>query len=256
MHFNENVIRWTFGLCLDIVVAIVALRSGLFKRLPVFTAYLFVVAVCDLFSSLLRMLFAFTSAPVFYGYWTSQAVMMGLRAAAVGEICYRILSPYHGIWRLCRLFLASVALFLLVSAMFSAAGKQHSLTVFITLLQRGLELAIVGTLAFALVFAKYYEVKIERFMMLIIGGLIFYSAVQIGNSELMSTLKDSYYQVYAGLTLVSFNVSSLVWLVAVWKPVPAADVVQSGDLDASGLSVLEVNSRLRELNARLSEILR
>jgi len=67
MHFNENVIRWTFGLCLDIVVAIVALRSGLFKRLPVFTVYLFVVAACDLFSSFLRLFFAFTSAPVFYG---------------------------------------------------------------------------------------------------------------------------------------------------------------------------------------------
>ena len=149
-----------------------------------------------------------------------------------------------------------MALFLLVSATYSAAGKQHSLTVFIILLQRGLELAIVGTLAFALVFAKYYEVKIERFIMLIFGGLIFYSAVQIGNSELMSTLKGSYYQVYAGLTLVSFDVASLVWLVAVWKPVPAAVVVQSGDLDAFGLSVPEVNSRLRELNARLSEILR
>ena len=133
---------------------------------------------------------------------------------------------------------------------------KNSIRSFITLLQRGLELAIVGTLAFALVFAKYYEVKIERFMMLIIGGLIFYSAVQIGNSELMSTLKDSYYQIYAGLTLVSFDVASLVWLVAVWKPVPVAHVVQSGNLDASGLSVLEVNSRLRELNARLSEILR
>jgi len=117
-------------------------------------------------------------------------------------------------------------------------------------------LAIVGTLAFALVFAKYYEVRIERFIMLIIGGLIFYSAVQIGNSELMSTLKGSYYQVYAGLNVVSFDVASLVWLVAVWKPVPAADVVQSGDPYASGLSVPEVNSRLRELNARLSEILR
>lgn len=257
MHFNENEVRWILGLCLNIVVVIFALRSGLFKRLPVFTAYLFVVAACDLVASSFQVIFAFSSAPVFYGYWTSQAIMMGMRAAAVGEICFRILSPYKGIWRLCRVFLAGVAVALVVSAAYSAGGTQHSLTVFITLLQRGLELAIVGTLAFALVFAKYYELKIERFMALIAAGLIFYSAVQIGNGQFMSGLKGSYAEVYNDLTLIAFNVASLIWLAAVWKPVPAMAVEQRRvDGEAFGVPGPQVNARLRELNTRLSEILR
>jgi hypothetical protein len=257
MHFEENIVRWTLGLCLDIVVAIFALRSGLFKRLPVFTCYLFVVAACDFASTLCRVIFPVRSFPVFYEYWGGQAIMMGMRAAAVAEICFRVLGPYLGIWRLCRIFLAGVALFLLVSAGYAAVGQQHSMTVFITLLQRGLELAIAGTLAFAFVFAKYYEIKLERFMVLIIGGLMFYSAVQIGNSQFMNALKGSYYEFYSGLTLVAFTITSLIWLAAVWERVPAMGPVREVlAVDTFGASRLEVNARLRELNARLSEILR
>ena len=256
MYFNENVIRLILGLCLDMVVAFAAVRSGLFKRLPVFTAYLIVVVSCDLLADSFLLLLGARSTAVFYEYWAGQAAMVGMRAAAVAEICFRILSPYIGIWRLCRIFLAGAALLLLVSAAYSAAGQQHSMTVFITVLQRGLELAIVGTLAFALVFAEYYELEIDRFMKLIVAGLVFYSAVQIGNSQFMSTSKSSYYQIYAGISLVSVNITALIWLAAVWKPVPAAVVPQARGLGAFGVSVPEVNARLRELNARLSEILR
>jgi hypothetical protein len=257
MHFDENVIRWALGLCLDIAVVVFAVRSGLFKRLPVFTCYLFVVLICDLFATVSRVFFPVRSAPVFYEYWGGQAVMIGMRAAAVGEICFRLLAPYRGIWRLWRLFLAGVALFLLVSAAYSAAGQQHSMTIFITVLQRGLELAIAGTLAFAFVFATYYELKVERFMMLIVCGLLFYSAVQIGNSQFMSSLKGSYYEFYAGLSLVAFHIASLIWLAAVWRPVPAVAMAPAPvKVEAVGASREEVNARLRELNARLSEILR
>ncbi len=257
MHFDENVIRWILGLGLDIVLAIFAVRSGLLKRLPVFTCYLILVAVCDFASTLTRVVFELRSAPVFYEYWGGQALMMAMRAAAVGEISYRLLGPYRGIWRLCRLFLGFVALFLLISAAYSAAGQQHSMTAFISLLQRGIELAIAGTLAFAFIFAKYYELKLERFMILIIGGLLFYSAVQIGNSEFMTALQGPYYQFYATLSLVAFNITSLIWLAAVWKPVPVmTPVAEAVEVDASAASRAEVNARLRELNARLSEILR
>lgn len=254
MHFDESVIRWTFGLCLDVVVAIVAVRNGLFKRLPIFTCYLFLVLACDFLSTLFRGVFDARSAAVFYEYWSGQSIMIGMRAAAVGEICYRVLGPYTGIWRLCRLFLASAAVLLLVGAAYSVAGQPHSSVAYITTVQRGLELTIVGTLAFALLFAKYYEVKIERFLILIIGGLFFYSAVQIGNSQLMSQMRGAYYGIYAGLTLVSFNIATLVWLAAVWKPVPAiATPPRAGEL---GVTMPEMNARLRELNARLSEIMR
>ena len=259
MHLDENVIRWTAGLCLDIGVAALAVRSGLFKRLPVFTCYLFVVAACDVASTLCRVIFPVRSFPVFYEYWGGQAVMMGMRAASVAEICYRLLGPYRGIWRLCRIFLVAVALFLVVSAGFAAGGQQHSMTMFITLLQRGMELAIAGTLAFSFLFAKYYQVKLERFMALIIGGLMFYSAVQIGNSQFMNQLKGPYFDFYAELSLAAFSISTLIWLAAVWRPVPELTPVLEpveADAEALGASRQEVNARLRELNARLSEILR
>ncbi len=257
MHFDENVVRWTLGLCLDIAVAVFAVRSGLFRRLPVFTVYLFVVTACDLASTLCRVIFPLRSFPVFYEFWGGQAIMIGMRAAAVGEICYRLLGPYRGIWRLCRLFLGFVALFLLISAAYSSIGQQHSMTAFISLLQRGLELAIAGTLAFAFIFAKYYELKLERFMILIIGGLLFYSAVQIGNSQFMTALRGPYFEFYSTLSLVAFNITSLIWLAAVWKPVPVMrPVVVAVEVDAFDASRAEVNVRLRELNARLSEILR
>ncbi len=257
MHFDQSVIRWTLGLCLDIVVAIAAVRSGLFKRLPVFTIYLFLVVACDFLTTIFRGVLEHRPLVVFYEYWAGEALLIGMRAAAVGEICFQLFGPYRGIWRLCRLFLGVAAALLLAAAAYSGVGQQYLLPVSITVLQRGLELAIVGTLAFALLFARYYELKIERFMMLIIGGLFFYSAVQIGNSQLMSQLKGPYYAVYAGLTLVSFDIASLVWLAAVWKPVPVlATPSRASETDTFGVSIPEMNARLRELNARLSEIMR
>ncbi len=65
MYFNQNVIRLILGLCLDIVVAFAAVRSGLFKRLPVFTAYLVVVVSCDLLADSFRMLLGSRSTPFF-----------------------------------------------------------------------------------------------------------------------------------------------------------------------------------------------
>jgi hypothetical protein len=94
-------------------------------------------------------------------------------------------------------------------------------------------------------------------MTLIICGLLFYSAVEIGNNQFMSTLNGSYYAFYVGLSLVAFNIASLIWLAAVWKPVPAvAPAPAPMGVQASSASRAEVNARLRELNARLSEILR
>ena len=255
MHFNAGIIRWAVGNSLDILVAIVAVRSGLFKRLPVFTAYLMVIVACDVIATPFQAFLRPSSAPVFYEYWSLQTIMMGTRAAAVGDICFRILSPYRGIWRLCRLVLAGVALFLLVSAAYSAAGQKHSATIFITVLQRGLEVAIIGTLAFALLFAKYYDVKIERFMMLIVGGLIFYSALQIGNSQLMSRFEFL-------LPDLCRSHDDFIWhrvnnmARGSLEARAGGSFAGSRDLDAFGVSVPEVNARLLELNARLSEILR
>ena len=260
MPFSESVIRWSFGLCLDLAVPIVAVRNGLFKRLPVFTLYLIVVGVFDVITTTIRASFPHSPILVFYEYWIAQAIMVGLRATAVADICYRIISPYQGVWRLCRLVLAAVGAVLLVAAGVAAARQPNSMTAFITTLQRGVELAIVGTLAFGLLFAVYYRLRIERFMSLIIAGLLFYSAVQIGNSEYMSTLRARYFEFYSSLSLVSYNIAALIWLVAVWKPIPAAQPAQvlqpvSGE-EIAAASATEVNARLRELNSRLSEILR
>jgi hypothetical protein len=73
----------------------------------------------------------------------------------------------------------------------------------------------------------------------------------------MNALKGSYYEFYSGLTLVAFTITSLIWLAAVWERVPAMGPVREVlAVDTFGASRLEVNARLRELNARLSEILR
>jgi hypothetical protein len=254
MYLNENVIRWMLGLCLNLLLAFVLFRNRVYRRLPVFGVYLLVVIVCDFLSSGMRLLFPVRSAPIFYEFWTGQAVMIGTRAAAVGEICFQILSPYRGIWKLCRMFLAGVAVVLLGCAAYSAHGQPHLMTPFIMVLQRGLELAIVGTLAFALVFATYYELKIPRFLMLITGGLLFYSAVQIANSQFMSTLRGPYHEAYAALSLFSFNIASVIWVFALWKPLPAMEAAPMPS--EIGVTAPEVHARLRELNARLSEILR
>ena len=242
---------------LEISVVVLALRHGLFRRLPIFTAYLVSVVLVEIIRWSLISELGFASKAYFWCYWLTQAVLIGLRGMVVAEICCKVLGKNIGIWRLCRIILSGIAGILFANAAVAAWHNQNHVTTLITILERDLELAILGTLIFAFMFTRYYIIRVDRLIAWISSGLVFYSAVQVADHEFISVFRTGFYPLYAQIVVNSFAISMLIWLAAVWKPVPAeAPSTAMLGAQAYGQVMPEVNLRLRELNSRLLEILR
>jgi hypothetical protein len=249
--------RWIMAAVLEISVPVLALRHGLFRRLPIFTAYLISVVLVETIRVSLIPKLGFASRAYFWCYWLTQAVLIGLRGMVVAEICCKVLGKNIGIWRLCRIILSAVAAILFANAAVAAWHNQNHVTVLITILERDLELAILGTLIFAFMFTRYYMIRVDRLITLVSAGLLFYSAVQVANHEIISVFTAGFYPLYAQIVVNSFAISMLIWLAAVWKPVPT-EAPATAMLGAQAYAQVMplMNLRLRELNSRLLEILR
>lgn len=247
--------RWLIGLSFEIFVASWAIRRGYFRQLPVFTAYLTVLVVGQLFYWVVLVSKGLTSRASFWSYWATQAIFLVFRAGTVVELARRILSPFLGIWALARILLITIGGILLLIAGV-ATYQKDSLIAFIPTLERGIEFAIVGMLGFVILFARYYEIMIERPVMLIAIGLLFYSAIGVANSHILATWLRSYFSIWDEIRQESFLVALITWLVAVWKPLAAR--AKPGLLQPAvyGEMMPAMNFQLRQLNGRLSEMLR
>lgn len=249
--------RWIAAVLLEFAVAVLAVRHGLFRRLPIFTAYLISVVVVEIIRWTLILELGFKSNAYFWCYWLTQAVLLSLRGLVVFEICRKALGQNIGIWHLCRIVLCGVAGILFAKAAVAAWHNQNHVSSLISILERDLELAILGTLVFAFIFTRYYMIRLDRLIVLVSAGMVFYSAVQVANHEFISVFSTGFYPLYAQIVVNSFTISMLIWLAAVWKPIPV-EVPATAMLGAQAYGQLmpEVNLRLRELNSRLLEILR
>jgi hypothetical protein len=251
----HNLIRLA-GSLFDAAVVVVALRHGLFRRLPLFTVYLASVAVADFLRLSALISAGFSSPFYFWSYWLTHVPLLILRGLIVAEICRVTLSKHSGVWKMCRVILGIVAVVLCSHAVVAAWNNQYYIRTFITALGRGLELAILVTLVLALAFMRYYLIPIDRLIALVSAGLIFYSAVQVINNEFLFNWQ-TFAPIYSAIVVNSFVISMLIWLVAVWRPIPAqapAPVLLRPQ--AYGDMMPEMNLRLRHLNDRLLELLR
>jgi hypothetical protein len=249
--------RWAVGVVLDLTVTVLAVRNRLYRYLPWFTAYLISLATVELADYLVGAKAGIYSPQYFYAFWLSQALWIALRAVVVVELCHRIFAHYAGIWRLSRLVLGALyALLLLVAGIMAYLSHGSSLETFITTTVRGMELAIVATLVSAILFSRYYQLKIETVTAMITGGLIFYSGIQMINSEILRSAMGSYFSFYSEIRTDSFAATMLIWMAAVWKPFVEAKAPEMLNADVYAGVMPEMNVRLRRLNSRLSEILK
>ena len=258
MHFGslENLVWWS-GLTLEVLVCLLALYRGLYRRLPLFTIYLALLLTAEASGWLTYHTLGRHSPAAFRIYWISQATLLLARGAAVAEICRRVLRPYPGIWKLCRGFLVAIGAFLVVAAAIAAHRSGTYIAPIVLTGDRGLELAVVGILLFALVFCRYYRVGVEPFVALIAFGLGVYSAVQVANNTILNQWLGTYFHWWSHVRLMSFEAAVLIWFLALLKPLPERQRAPAL-LSKETYQELQpqLNFRLRQLNARLSEMLK
>lgn len=248
-------LRWAASFILELGVFSLAVRRRMFRDLPLFSIYLGLLLATEVVRWLAIDLTTLASHTSFDTYWTTEALLVCSRALAVYEICRVLLGPYRGIWRLCRPFLLTAGGALILDAALAAKESAPQLASAILVAERGLELAALATLLFGLAFCKYYGIRIERHLLWIGLGLGFYSAVQVANNTFMQHGLGWYFPFWENLRLVSFNIATVCWLVALLKPLPAVRPIRPL-LTRREYDMLapQVTARLRELNTRLLEM--
>lgn len=254
LSFTDKV-QWGAGALLELTVLILAIRRKLFQRHPLFTIYLGLLIFDEIVASIIYSAFGIRSHAAFYTSWALQCLLILLRGAAVYELCGVLLAPFAGVWKIGRSFLLVIAGVLGVTAYFAASQSGPRISAIISTGERGAELAIIGTLLFGLAFCRYYQIRIERYILWIALGFGFYSSMQIVNNTFLQQFLLSYFPLWNRLGVFSFNISTVLWGIALWKPLPVLRLAPA-TLPPGAYEVIapHITSRLRSLNARLLEL--
>jgi len=247
---------WASGSVLLLVVCAFALRRRLYLRLPLFTAYLFLVLLREPGVWWAYHGPGYASRIAFFYYWLTQAVLLAARGAATAEIAWRVLRDYRGVWALAWRLLSLVTMVLLVIAARASYRNTYWIFAFILTAERGFELTAAVTLIALLTLTSYYRIRLEPAQRMVALGLCFYSAVQVLNNSFRLWLPQ-YFHLPSTIRVVSFDVALVIWWLALRKPLPVAGpspalLRQEVYEEFSP----QVNNQLRELNQRLLEILK
>jgi len=248
-----SIVHWAAVAAFETAILILALRRKLVQRLPFFLAYLAVLVIGDLGTVGIYEVFGFRSKTSFYTFWILQGIFILLRAAVVYEVCRSILSPLKGVWRLVKPLLLVIGAVLLVTMLISAKGGSFDVETAIPLGQRGLEVTIAGLLISGLAFCRYYRVQIENYVAWIALGLGFHSIIQATDNTFLPWL--NHFALWAGLSHASFDIALIMWVIALWSPLPAVQRSQTllAPDEYERLSP-QVTAQLRQLNTRLLEM--
>lgn len=248
---------WGLATFLELILCILVVRRGIYRRLPFFSAYLALAFASGILVLWAYHVLDYGSWAAWYFSWTAQGVMLLARGLAVAELCWRGLRDYRGIWALAWRLLCAIALLLLVSAAINARGHTDHIASFVWAGERGLELAAAVMLLSLLIISRYYQIRIEHAPRLIAFGLCFYSLIQVLNNSFMGEWLAHYVPWWNGIRLASFQVALVMWIVALWRPLPVAAPAPAL-LPQTVYDELSphLNYRLRVLNQRLVEILR
>ena len=248
---------WTAASLLIVIVCALAFRRRLYLQLPFFTTYLALLVARDLTTWGVYLVWGYGSPFAFYYVWLTQAIVLASRAMAIGEIAWRALRQYRGIWALGWRLLCGIALLLLSHAALSARYNTFRINAFLVTAERDLELAAAGTLVAVLAICRYYRIRLEPVHRMVALGLGFYSAIQVLNDNVLRLWGTPYFHLWNGIRMVAFGVALVIWLLALRKPLPTAAEapILLPQHIYDGVAP-QVNYRLRLLNQRILEILK
>ena len=234
-----------------------ALHRGLYHRFRLFTIYLCALAPCEIIRWVPILTTGLRSQETLWTYWITQLILILLRAGVAFEIVYYMLGPYRGVWKFCRVILILGVSFVVITALFTAESRGQYVTRTILTAERGMELAILGLILFALAFCRYYRVPVDLLSGMVALGIGLYSAVQVANNTFLNHWLARYLPYWGEIRTDSFDIVSLIWLAALWKPLPVPKKTPVLlDPDVYEVVTPQVNTRLRQLNARLEDMLK
>jgi len=248
---------WAGSILTQLIVLVLLLSKGNFRKLPFFSAYValnlcqagFLLAVYSVWGS---------NSPTSNSLaWISECVTLLAQALATSEILAITLRPYQGIWGLGWRALTAVSSLVVILVVMAARGHWASARWFE--LNRGYHLTFACAVIACLLLVRYYSIPVPAAYKMILGGFCFYSCTEILINTVLQALLKQNFSVYQPIwqfsILFSFVVVQFVWAGALRKalPVEARQGPTSSDSTYQRLSP-EINEQLRQLNEKLLQL--
>jgi hypothetical protein len=195
-------------------------RRRAWRRLPLFTTYVFFKFLVTTALWLVYKQFGSASPFAVYFYWSAQSLLLLTRAGLCVELCWLTFKSRPGLWIHVRRILISINAAILVYSAIDASRQISVIQSFILTSERSLELSVAILLTSFLVIAGRYRIPMERAPALIAVGACMQSAFQILNDTLFKHWLDPYFPWWNEVHIVSFQVVLTIWLFALRRALP------------------------------------
>lgn len=248
---------WAASICAQVIVFFLLFLKGNTQKLPWFTVYT-ILNLCESGFILTLMLIPGISESTYLDLaWIAECVTLFAQALATIESLRLTLKPYSGIWGLGWRALAGTAM--LVMAIVALTSHGHGASQAWFEINRGYHLIFATALIACLILVRYYSIQVPLAYKLIMAGFCLNSCIEVLINTFVQLLFHQGYQVHQAewqsMTLLSFVVTLGIWIVALWRAIPADDrrIVPPMDSDYSRLSP-EINEQLKLLNEKLTRL--
>jgi hypothetical protein len=242
----------SLGLQLTVLFAIIAKKH--YQTFPAILAYLLIGLLQSPLVYLTYSTWGFESLQAFRIAWTSQAIVTAARWIAVCELCHLILGQFSGIWGMTwRVLAISGAIALFLALLLGG----HDYARLISTLDLGLECSMATVLVVFFLFARYYRVLIHPSLHSIAIAFCLYSCFRTVNDTILQVFLRNYSPTWNLVDEVTYLATLMLLASAVFalRPRPVQRI-RLLPRDVYSEFVPQVNSRLVELNRRLSQLLK
>ena len=245
---------WALTSALELGLFVQLLRRKLGQVYPLFFAYLVSTILQSIAVAVLYRASNLDVVTTWDIAWSTQGVVVFLRALVLLELGRKVLSGYIGIWALARRILLGVTAVVIAYDLLLSQDQWRWL---IMNGIRGLELAMAAVIVTMLMFARYYRIPVHPMQRSLAVGLCLYSIFYVVNYSLLERVLQEYAVVWNFLGIFAFIASLLVWITAVTRyseseAVPSPTVISP---ELHGQLSAEVNTRLLLLNRQLIQLL-
>ncbi|HWZ96547.1 MAG TPA: hypothetical protein VN025_02180 [Candidatus Dormibacteraeota bacterium] len=239
---------------LQFAVLVLFMARKNFRNYPALFAYLLISILQSPFVYLVYSVWGYTTWTGFRISWISQTVVVASRWIAVCEVCHQILGDFRGIWGITWRLLAGIGgIVFAVGVLFGA----HDVRRMTYTLDLGLECSIAFVLTFLFFFAAYYHVQINSSLKTIGVALCLYSCFRVLNDAVMQNFLAKYLSVWTTFDQITYLATMVLLAKALYVVQPEAmRKIELLPGTAYARLIPQVNDKLSQLNARLSQLLK
>ncbi|HKV04570.1 MAG TPA: hypothetical protein VJO53_05615 [Candidatus Acidoferrales bacterium] len=230
---------WWAGILLGALILLRGLREKCLRKYPFFYVY----SACVVGASLPGyFLYASNSTAYDAWYWGAQFVTLILGYGILLEILNNVLSAYPGAERFARISglvaLGAIACFAVVwpLVMPHTSSSTHAASAMMVEFERDLRTVQAIFICGLLGVASYYGIEIGKNMKGMILGYGLYILTSLMSLAVQAHAGTSFYQIWAVIQPLSYDVSLVVWLAALWSyqpnPIPDSTIRLESDYEA------------------------